>query len=81
VLLGHLETLPDEIDFVLGRFPSAFRFLLKCMEDVNGFRKSNRVNRTVRIAVIILRDFQDRCASKSFQRSGIDMFPAILSLP
>ena len=57
--LGILEALPDQFNVSLRGGDPARRFLLKGVQDVQDALKSHGVNRSVRIAVEIVADFED----------------------
>jgi hypothetical protein len=53
VIDGHFQALFDQLDISGLRLDPARGFLLKAMKDVDQIAKTNGVDRTVRVAVIV----------------------------
>lgn len=72
------QALPNQVYDMFGRFYASPRLLLKYVKDIERFREADSINRTIRIRVEILHDFQDRSAAKSFQRLAVQWLVAEL---
>ena len=48
------------------------------MTDIDGFLKLHRVDRTVRVAVVVVNKFQNPCSSEPMHRFGVRMFLTVL---
>jgi hypothetical protein len=80
LLAGALEALPYQLDLTFRRLNAARGFLLKRMEHVDDFTKSNRVNRSVRVAVEVVNDLEQAATAETLQRFGIRGFLANLRI-
>src|SRR5258708_5145533 len=59
ILLGDLQSSPDQVDIDLCRPEASRRLLLESVQDVDDFPESHRVDRTVGVAVVILDDLEN----------------------
>jgi hypothetical protein len=58
----------DEVNLLLGRGDTPFRFLLEGVQDVDRFLKSHRVNSAPRVAVMVRENLDHRSSAKTLQR-------------
>lgn len=80
MLLGSLETRPDQRDLVSWGGNALLRFLLKRMEHVNDPKKLDRIDDAVGIAIEVVDDFEHATATKSLQGLGGGMLGTALSI-
>jgi hypothetical protein len=69
-----------EIDIDLRRANAAWRFLLKCVQYVNGLGKANRVYGAVGVAIMVFNHFED-ARTQSFPWLCVGMTIAKLRQP
>jgi hypothetical protein len=65
---GFGEPLVNQVYVSFRRRNASLRFLLKRVQNVDGFLVSNRVNRSPRIATVVRDNFECRSTAKAAQR-------------
>jgi hypothetical protein len=53
---------------------------MKAMQHVDGFGKSDRVDRPICVAIVVLNHFQDSRTSEALERLSVRVLAALLSL-
>lgn len=76
--LRVFQTGFDQVNLGFGRPDSGFRFLLKCMENVDHALQFDRVDRPKRIPIKIRDDLDNACAVEAFQRLRVGVLFAFL---
>jgi E3 ubiquitin-protein ligase DOA10 len=66
--LGLSQAAVDEVNLLLGRGDTLFRFLLEGVQDVDRFLKSHRVNSAPCVAVMVRENLDHRSSAKMLQR-------------
>ena len=66
--LGFFEPDADDVDVGFRSCDPAFAFLLEAVEDEDCFAELDGINGSICAAGVILDDFEDACATESFER-------------
>ena len=72
--LRSLQTLPNQFHHVLWRFDAFVGLLLKAVQHVNHPGDLDRLNRTVRITHVVLRDLLHTSPAKPLHQPGLIVF-------
>jgi len=67
---GLSPAMANEVHIPLGRADTPLRLLLERMQDVDRFRKADRIHSTPCIAIVVHDNFNHRAPAKAFQRLG-----------
>ena len=72
---------PREAEFtvVLGRCGPMSGLLLECVQHIHCIREAHRVDRAVRISIVIIHDFKNSGPAVSLKRLGCDVLAPVLS--
>jgi hypothetical protein len=78
ILLCILQSLLYQVHVALWRRAARFRFLLKRVQYINNFRKSDSIDGSIRVSVKILDNFQLASAAHVLERFRCTVFTAQL---
>ena len=80
MLLCQLQARCNKFLVLPGSFYPGRRFLLKGVKRVNGPFETHRVNRAVRVSIVVIHDFKDARAF-AFPRLGLGCLPPSWAIP
>lgn len=79
MLLRQFQASFDNIHLVLRRTDALVRLLLETVQDIHRILETNRIDRTVGIAVIVFHHFQYTRRAEALERLGLIRFQTLLS--